>query len=462
MGRRIQAARILSKRFALPLRSIYGRLILWLVAVTFAAVLALALVADSAVRKARTDALAALVDADLTALADIYASGGKAELIARIEDRLALLPADGDAAHYLIGDARGRPLGDGRSEWPDLAAESSEAGYVVIDEGLRVYGRTTMLGPDLKLFVSREYASWESLRERLLTRLLAWGAAIALAVILLGVLAARRLRRRVAGINAAYEAVEGGELERRAPGAELEDELGILAGRANRMLTRIEALVRAHRNMSDHVAHELRTPLTHLDSTLIKLLGEDVGASGAERMSKAREEIRRVVRMLDAMLDISASEARRGDPSGLAPVDLTTVVDNLVDLYRESAAERGLRLEASIDPGIVFQGDEMLLSRMVSNLLDNAFKVVPSGGGVQVRLTAGPRIEVTDDGPGIPAEMRQRIFERFQRIPGGPGEGHGLGLALSRAIARRHGLDIRLVNGKRGACFRIEPEGNSG
>jgi signal transduction histidine kinase len=452
----------LSKRFALPLRSIYGRLILWLVAVTFAAVLALALVADSAVRKARTDALAALVDADLTALADIYASGGKAELIARIEDRLALLPADGDAAHYLIGDARGRPLGDGRSEWPDLAAESSEAGYVVIDEGLRVYGRTTMLGPDLKLFVSREYASWESLRERLLTRLLAWGAAIALAVILLGVLAARRLRRRVAGINAAYEAVEGGELERRAPGAELEDELGILAGRANRMLTRIEALVRAHRNMSDHVAHELRTPLTHLDSTLIKLLGEDVGASGAERMSKAREEIRRVVRMLDAMLDISASEARRGDPSGLAPVDLTTVVDNLVDLYRESAAERGLRLEASIDPGIVFQGDEMLLSRMVSNLLDNAFKVVPSGGGVQVRLTAGPRIEVTDDGPGIPAEMRQRIFERFQRIPGGPGEGHGLGLALSRAIARRHGLDIRLVNGKRGACFRIEPEGNSG
>jgi signal transduction histidine kinase len=100
----------------------------------------------------------------------------------------------------------------------------------------------------------------------------------------------------------------------------------------------------------------------------------------------------------------------------------------------------------------------MQLTRLLSNLLDNAFKYVGSGGRIDLIVEQGPRILVRDNGPGVPEGMRERIFERFQR-GGGYGNGHGLGLSLVRAIAGRHGLSIRCNDADPGAEFVLAPQG---
>jgi signal transduction histidine kinase len=101
----------------------------------------------------------------------------------------------------------------------------------------------------------------------------------------------------------------------------------------------------------------------------------------------------------------------------------------------------------------------MQMMRLMSNLLDNAFRHAPLGGTVCLALSAGPRIRVEDDGPGIPRAERERVFERYVQLDQGEGRGHGLGLALARAIAGRHGLSIRIEDAGPGARFIVEPDG---
>ena len=96
-------------------------------------------------------------------------------------------------------------------------------------------------------------------------------------------------------------------------------------------------------------------------------------------------------------------------------------------------------------------GDAAQLRRLVSNLFDNAVRYVPAGGKVVVALAAGPRLRVSDDGPGIPEAVRVRLFERFSSGSGG----HGLGLALVRAIAQRHGWRVTVQTGSNGTMFEV-------
>ena len=103
--------------------------------------------------------------------------------------------------------------------------------------------------------------------------------------------------------------------------------------------------------------------------------------------------------------------------------------------------------------------ERMQLTRLLSNLLDNALKYVPRGGTVRLVVSAGPVIEVSDDGPGVPEALRAGVFDRFRSGGAAQGNGtsHGLGLALARAIALRHDLAIRLVQSDKGAHFVIKP-----
>ena len=186
------------------------------------------------------------------------------------------------------------------------------------------------------------------------------------------------------------------------------------------------------------------------DATLIENGGSRVLIDGGP-------DVKRMGELLDSLLDIAASEARRGDRSGFSNVDLSQVARDLVDLYADSAVEMGLELRAEIAPEVTMQGDAMQLTRAISNLLDNAFKYAGSGARVVLAIEPGPRIVVRDNGPGVPAPERDRIFERFQRCHGERG-GHGLGLALVRAIARRHDLDVHCRDAQPGAEFVIERE----
>lgn len=428
-------------------------------AVAIAALALLFAVSYAAVERSGRAALAATVTADLAGLIDIHASGGEAELVRRVADRKDVVSLEGRRAHYLVARADGTPVAGDLQAWPPISAALSEQGHVTLPDGREVHARAARLAPDLQLLVAREDRQDRETLARLSRIFLAAGAGIVLAVALVAGLTARGLARRIERINEGLRAAaEGYPAALESPSAP-GDEIDELARQGARLLARQAQLVRAQKHVSDHVAHELRTPLMHLDGRLAAAQRDAPEPDGAGPLGRARGDIRAIVAMLDSLLDIASNEGRRGDLAGLAEIDLSALLADLAALYEGSAEEAGLRLETAIAPGVTMLGERMQIVRLVSNLLDNAIKYVPAGGCVRLSVAQGPRIAVADDGPGIPPEDRGRIFERFARSAGQRTRpGHGLGLALARAIAERHGLALRLAPSERGACFVVEPE----
>ncbi len=446
-------------------RSIFARLALIAIAVSAGVTLLLWAVTATTIDRTGRATLSRAVDVDLAGLADIYASGGQVELERRIADRLALASSDGNAPHYMLADDAGARIAGDIMRWPALTANRSEAGEVRLMDDQRAQARATQLGPGLKLLVAREYGHDTELQSQLRMAFILAGTFAVLAVGLLGRWMARRLAGRIDRINHAFREQDDRSLEALAEGRDAQDEIGELTRHSAEALARLKRLVTTHRGTSDQIAHELRTPLMHLDNRLVRALKAAPDDAVRAGIADARTEIRHIIAMLESLLDIASSEARKGDPHGLTPVDFSALVTRIADLYADSAEESGHRFEVAVAPGVTIDGEEMQLTRLVTNLLDNAFKYVPPGCTVRVRLDPGPRLTIADDGPGIAPHDRERIFVRFQRgadSPPGDGaavqQGAGLGLALARAIAERHGLGIVLSPTEQGACFVIAPE----
>ncbi|KAA9013329.1 sensor histidine kinase [Sphingobium limneticum] len=439
-------------------RSVFGRVTLSALLVSLLSTLALFLVVQKIVDDDGRGMLAREVDTDLAGLADIYLSSDVAELRERIADRLAMNREDGERSWYLLTDPAGRRLAGNLDRWPVIASEVSEARYITLPDGDRMFARATQLGTGARLLVGRSSYRGQALLGRLATAFAVAGAGIALLSLVAGHFAARRLRARVEVVNATFAAVRAGRIAARAPGAGTNDELAELAANTNDMLDQVERLVEAQRAVSDQTAHEIRTPLMHLDTRILKAMESTQDLSLLRTLDQSRGEIRGVVRLLDSLLDIAGTQAMRGDPRGLAEVDLSDIAESLADLYGASAEDLGIGFHARIAPCVRSRADPMQMTRLMSNLLDNAFKYVPSGGSVVLELAPGPRIVVQDNGPGIPAADRERIFERYVRLDGARGGGHGLGLALARAIAERHELSLHVEDAAPGARFVLQPE----
>ncbi|KHK92334.1 sensor histidine kinase [Novosphingobium malaysiense] len=439
--------------------SIFAQIVLWAIFTAAEITFGLWLLTDTTIQRTNHLAMQRTVDLDLAGMVDIFASGGAEELSKRIEDRLALQPRNGNAAHYLLANSAGVPIAGDIKRWPKLDANVSEAAEVHLDGDIEAFARATQLGPELRLLVAHEHHDLDVLLRQVGLAFLTGGILAVLAVALGGWMAAHRLAGRLERINAAFRQPDDAALEQLARGSGGRDEIDELTAHSGNALARLRQLAAAHRETTDHVAHEMRTPLMHLDNRLVKALAATPDAETAARIADARTEIRGIIRMLESLLDIAASEARRGDRHGLAPVDLSALVSRLGELYADSAEESGHHFKVDIEPGVTIEGEEMALTRLITNLLDNAFKFVPEGGTVWLALRKGPRLIVSDDGPGVPDDLREGIFEKFSRgVRSSSTEGAGLGLALCRAIAERHHLEINLVETDKGACFTVTPE----
>ena len=275
---------------------------------------------------------------------------------------------------------------------------------------------------------------------------LAFLALIALAVALGAYPVVRRLTRRLERLQGSVEAWGDGQLSTRVP-VEGEDEVARLAASFNHSAERIETLVNAHKTLLANASHELRSPLAR-----IRMAAELSAGAGAPAL---REELNRNIAELDQLIDeiLLASrldatlDAERRDED----IDLTGL-----------AAEECARVDAELDASAVgMRGDARLIRRLIRNLLENA-KRYGAQTTVQVRLSADAAglltLDVCDNGPGVPEAERERIFAPFYRVPGASetAGGVGLGLALVRQIARRHGGEVRcLANREGGSCFRV-------
>ncbi|UYN95295.1 MAG: HAMP domain-containing protein [Enhydrobacter sp.] len=254
----------------------------------------------------------------------------------------------------------------------------------------------------------------------------------------------RHLGRRLERLKSGVERLGRGDLSARVK-VEGRDELAALAESFNRSAQRIEELVAAHRLLLANCSHELRTPLARIGMATA-LLSESTDHKTRDSL---KEDIAELDQLIDQILLASRLDAQP-ELERREPVDLLAVA-------AEEAAHYDL--EADGEP-VMVEGDRLLLRRLIRNLLENARRY---GGGTVALSVARERdraiLEVSDRGPGVPPAERERIFEPFYRLASSPesGRGSGLGLALVRTIARRHGGEaVCLAADGSGSRFRVD------
>lgn len=273
-------------------------------------------------------------------------------------------------------------------------------------------------------------------------RALAWTPLIAAAgsgavALLLGFVGARALERRLASVSDVAGLLTAGDLSRRLPQSGRDDEFDRLVMTVNAMLTKLETLVVAQRQVTDDIAHDLRGPLQRLRQGLEEALAT---RRDDPTLVMAIAELDAVLGTFAALLRIARAEVGAGPRQTL---DLSALVTSVAQAYAPVAEEAGRSFDIDVTPGVALHGDPALLSRMLANLLDNA--LAHGAGAVRVSLTPGPVLVVADQGPGVPAADRDTVLQRFVRLDRSRGTpGTGLGLALVKAAAQAHGGSVVL------------------
>jgi signal transduction histidine kinase len=334
--------------------------------------------------------------------------------------------------------------------------DDAPQGYAVV--------RSLVLESGLRLIVGRDVVERRGLTAIVFQAFVLGVGGILVLSTIAGVVTSRRVLRRIDAINATSAKIMSGNLSERIPLTKRNDEFDVLATSLNAMLDRIEALMQGLKEVTDNVAHDLKTPLTRLRNRAESALRESQpGEAQRAALETTIAESDKLIKTFNALLMIARAEA--GAPSGaLADVDLSTVAEDVAELYGPVAEEQGIVLDTRIEPGITLRANRELIGQALVNLIDNALKYYEPQEGKTGRITIGMRaekgrvlIEVADNGPGIPAEDRARVVERFVRLEKSRTEpGSGLGLSLVAAVARLHRGDLRIEDNEPGVRAVID------
>ncbi len=270
-------------------------------------------------------------------------------------------------------------------------------------------------------------------------------------------------RSSLAGVQRLTQAVveiTKGRWDHRVPTSLRHDEIDELASAFNTMVDRIQMLFRELREVTDDIAHDLRTPLMRIRGEAEMALAEsDPDAMGHERCGSVLEECDRMLSLINTMLEISQTEAGSKSMERVE-VDVEAAVEDICELFRPAAEDKGLSLHYAAVPVPAVIGDPQRLKRAMAHLIDNAIKYTASGGEVRVHCEqrhGEAVVTVTDSGIGIPAAAKAEVFSRFYRVDASRSEpGNGLGLSLAQAIIRAHGgqIDVESDEG-RGSTFTV-------
>jgi two-component system, OmpR family, sensor kinase len=334
--------------------------------------------------------------------------------------------------------------------------------------GFRVETRQTQLhpagAPNISLTVYVQYARKVSDVEATIDRVrfflllgVLLGGGLALGA---GLILARRAMSPIAALTSTSRAIaQTGDPSKNVPQFKSDDEVAELARTLQSMLDSLEeareetegALVRQRQFVAD-ASHELRTPLTSILANL-ELLADVLDGERGEAARSALRSSQRMRRLVGDLLLLARADAKRQLPR--EPTDVGRV---LVEAAAElGPVADGHDLTVDADEAIV-NGTRDELHRMTLNLMENAIRHTPAGTHVNARVSAADGqvvLTVQDDGPGVPNELRERIFERFVRGAGDRGSSSGLGLSIVRAVAQSHGGTVELEDARPGARFVV-------
>ncbi|MEG9552217.1 ATP-binding protein [Streptomyces sp. JUS-F4] len=362
---------------------------------------------------------------------------------------------DGDDDADDDGDEdRGRPgRGEVSSDDPDFSDGTATVGRTTADYRFAAVEATTPDGVTLTVYagapLAAEQEAVNTVRGAMLTGL------PLLLVVVAGVtwLVTRRALRPVEGIRREMAAITASEdLARRVPEPGSRDEIAALARTTNETLTVLEASVERQRRFVADASHELRSPIASLRTQL------EVAEAHPELLDlpgAVADTVRLQVLAADLLL---LARLDAGEKPGSATVELGALVREEVS---QRAGDRiAVRVEVPEGGAFEVNGSRGQLSRVIGNLLDNAQRHAEASVAVSVAADGhGVRVEVRDDGAGVPEEERERIFERFVRLDDARSRddgGAGLGLAIARDVASRHGGTLTVHRAAEGgAAFRL-------
>jgi signal transduction histidine kinase len=402
-----------------------------------------------------TGSLDADVDSDLAELDGTFRTGGISSLAALIEERVRQSPKG--PMHYLLEDADGQIIAG------NLPASASPGGRFDLslpspdphhDHRLSLRGRDLELPGGAHLILAVD-AQLRTEMHELILRAFGWGSAITLVLAFGGgAVISGSLLRRIETIARTAREIMAGDFSRRIPVRGTDDEFDHLVVSLNAMLDQIDASLESLRHISNDIAHDLRTPLTRLRQRL------ELAQCRAQSVDEWRSAGAACIGEMDAILETFGALLRIAQiESGaaarnFAEVDLSGLLQTMIEIYEPMAEEKGQRLAAEIPAGLAAWGDRELLAQMLANLIENAMKHSPEGATVDLvaaSTAAGVDIAVIDNGPGIPEAERRHVFDRFYRVEHSRSTpGAGLGLSLVKAIAVRHRVTVELSNNNPG------------
>jgi signal transduction histidine kinase len=398
------------------------------------------MVTDHALR----DQIVQFSSSDIAAVRNGYANEGVHEAREVVQQLMAgpvssdfyLLQQDGKA---IAGNMPAMPARIGTAEIPASAATGNHD----------VLGVGAILAPGLYVFTGSDTGRLHAVEQHILHVMLGLFVAALLLAVAGGTLVSWSFLRRTDAMARACRDIMDGDLKLRIPVRGTNDQLDRLAEAINEMLSRISQLMDNLSQVSNDIAHDLRTPVTHLRHRLERARAEcrtpeDYAASLETAIAKADE----ILGLFAALLRIAQIEGgeRR---AAFTNVDLGALMDHMREMFDPVAEEAGHSLRLEAVPGMVIRGDRQLLTQLFSNLIENAVVHTPPGTCITLSLRAvsgQAMAQVSDDGPGVPAEEHERLFRRlYRREASRTQPGHGLGLSLALAIAELHNAAIRIV-----------------
>ncbi|HKQ45051.1 MAG TPA: HAMP domain-containing sensor histidine kinase [Rhizomicrobium sp.] len=392
-----------------------------------------------------------IIEAEITGLSEEYQHFGLQGLAETVRSRSLHL----GQAVYLLSDRLQRPIAGNLDSWPQISG--LPGGMVEFDyerpvdgklESRRARGRVFTLTGGFTLLVAQDVHD-RYLTERMFTTTLPWTVALILVLGTAGgALMSRNMLRRLDAINRTSREIIAGDLTRRVPLTGSGDEFDSLAENLNRMLDRIERLMKGLREVTDSVAHDLRTPLNRLRNRLEESAARiAAGGAQASEIERAMAETDQLIGTFNALLLIAETDAGT-TRAAMSPLDLGDVAADVVELYEPLGEVRNIALAMAPGARVVIEGNRSLIAQALANLVDNAIKYTPAGGQVRIGAVVtddSVDLSVADSGPGIPVADRPRVIERFVRLEASRNSpGTGLGLSLVAAVAHFHGAELVL------------------
>ena len=430
---------------------------------------------------------------EVRGLVEQYRGGGLRALVRVIEDR----SRQPGASIYLVTDARGLYVAGNIAALPkwvleERGAVSQTVPYQRLGEldDRKQYNAVINVYETFggyKLLVGRDVGERELFRQVVEQAFIVSAILMIVLALLAWIFVSRKVLNRIDMIAEASQHIMEGQMNERLPVTNSGDEFDRLSESLNTMLSRIEALMVGLKEVSDNIAHDLKTPLTRLRNRVEVTLAAEVGdkESYREALEQTLEESESLIRTFDALLRIARVEAKSTQIER-KPLDIGAIAADMAELYEPVAEDEDAELTWAAQSGFVISGNRELVSQAIANLIDNALKyAVRHVAELRHNATAGDKLPeqarihvsvdrkgeppgegekdlrmihltVTDNGPGVAEEDRQRILQRFVRLDKSRSQpGSGLGLSLVNAVASLHDARIELGDNQPGLIFTL-------